>query len=92
MEINIKEVLGYAKFQVDESKMEDFTKSLSALKSMADDLSGFEGEIPALDYRDAMPLRPDVVVPSPGRDVIFANAPEKKAGCFIVPPGKHSAN
>ena len=85
MSMDIRQIASLAKIRIENDEMAAITRGISAVMNIVDQLPDVGGEINALDERDVMPLRPDIVQRSLSRDEILASAPQKNAGCFVVP-------
>lgn len=84
----VKYVANLARLNVSESEADKLAAQMADIIAFADQLSeidtqGIEPTNHAITVENV--LREDTVVPSYERDDLIANAPEKKAGCFLVP-------
>lgn len=84
MKIDVKHIASLAKLQVGDDEIPMLEDQMKYILGMVDNLPEIDGVI-AVDKKNVMSLRPDEVVPSLSRDEVLANAPQKQAGCIVVP-------
>ena len=84
----VKYVANLARLNVSEAEADKLAAEMGDIIAFADQLSeidtqGIEPTNHAIRVENV--LREDTVMPSYERDELIANAPEKRAGCFMVP-------
>ena len=84
----VKYVANLARLNVSEAEADKLAAEMGDIIAFADQLSeidtqGIEPTNHAIRVENV--LRADTVMPSYERDELIANAPEKRAGCFMVP-------
>lgn len=82
--IDLRHVSGLAKLKIEEDKLSEFERQMEHILGMVDGLPEIEGKF-KVDEKNVMSLRPDEIVPSLSRDEVLENAPQKQAGCIVVP-------
>ena len=85
MEIDVRHIAKLSKLEIPNDKLEAFTKELTALVGMVENLPELTSADALLDVEDTMPLRADETRPSYPREAILQNAPKQANGCFVVP-------
>lgn len=85
MKIDVRHIAKLAKLRLDEDKVPMFERQMEDILGMVEGLP----EIPAgekqADPDNKMELRPDIVGSSLTRDEVLQGAPQKQAGCIVVP-------
>ena len=85
MEIDIKHIAKLARLRIEDDEIEEVQKKMLSILEMVENLPELSGKNIGLDRSNPMELRKDEVKPSMKRDLILANAPETRSGCFMVP-------
>lgn len=85
MKIDVRHIAKLAKLQLDDDKIPVFEKQMEDILGMVENLPKITGESFAVDPDNVMTLRQDEVLPSLSRDDVLKNAPQKQAGCIVVP-------
>ena len=85
MKIDIDHLCKLSRLSIDEDKRELFANQMSDIVDMVAKLPPIEDEISFLDENNPMELRHDEIRPSLQRDEILAIAPDRQAGCIVVP-------
>ena len=85
MEIDIKHIAKLARLRIEDNEIEEVQKKMLSILEMVENLPELSGKNIGLDRSNPMELRKDEVKPSMKRDLILANAPETRYGCFMVP-------
>ncbi len=85
---DVKKVALLSRLELTDAEIEAQREHLNGLLAEFDKLQ--ELDVTGLEptshpYPMTNVLRNDVIVPSLPRDVVLANAPEKRDGCFVVP-------
>ncbi len=83
----VRRVATLARIAFTEQQLEPFAAQLSAILDYVHQLDelDLEGVEPTAHVHDAVnAFRDDEVRPSPGRDAMLANAPDRDGGCFRV--------
>lgn len=85
---DVKKVARLSRLELTDNEIEAQRGHLNGLLAQFDklqelDLAGLEPT--SHPYPMTNVLRNDVIVPSLSRDLVLANAPEKRDGCFVVP-------
>lgn len=84
----VKHLAGLAKIGLSEAEAERLAGELSGMAAFADKLAELDVEGVAATTHGTQvvsALREDVMVQSPPRDVILANAPAHDDACFLTP-------
>ena len=84
MSIDIKHIAKLAKLKIEDDEIAKFEKEMEDIIKMVENLPELDGKL-TIDENNCMDLREDVVVPSLRRDEAIGNAPQKQAGCVVVP-------
>lgn len=84
MKIDVKHIAGLAKLRIGDGEIPLIEEQMKNMLDMVDNLPEINGVI-AVDANNVMALRPDEIIPSLSRDEVLANAPQKQAGCIVVP-------
>ena len=85
MSIDIRHIAKLARLKVDDSQIEKIEAQMQSIVDMVEDLPDVEEDL-IVDPNNAMELRKDVAVPNKfTREELTKNAPNIKAGCFVVP-------
>jgi len=85
VKIDIRHTAKLAKLWLNEKETADFEKQMDDILSIVETLPELPDDGFLLDPENVMSLRPDVAEPSLLRDELLANAPQKQAGCVVVP-------
>lgn len=85
MQIDVRHIAKLAKLRLDEDKVPTFERQMQDILGMVENLPAITDESILADPENAMELRPDVVGDSLSRDELLKNAPQKQAGCIVVP-------
>ena len=85
MKIDIDHLCKLSRLSIDEDKKELFANQMSDIVDMVAKIPAIEDEISFLDEKNPMELREDVINTSLTREAVLANAPDKQAGCIVVP-------
>lgn len=85
MRIDISHVAKLSRLYMDEAQKEVFNRRLESMLDLVGNLPAIDEDDNALDTKNPMRLREDVVVPSFDREDILSNAPSAQAGCYVVP-------
>ena len=85
MKIDIDHLCKLSRLSIDEDKKEAFAQQMSSIVDMVANLPAIDDELSFLDESHPMELREDVIRPSLKREEILAIAPDKQAGCIVVP-------
>lgn len=85
MEIDVRHVATLARLKIDENKVDAFTKEMTDILKMVENLPPLESKGALLDPENTMCLRADIVEESYPREEILRNAPKQADGCFLVP-------
>ena len=85
MKIDVRHTAKLAKLWLDENEIEDFEKQMNEILRIVETLPELPDDGFLLDPENVMSLRPDIVEPSLSRSELLANAPQKQAGCIVVP-------
>lgn len=85
MNIDVKYIAKLSRLKVDDSEIAKFEKDMGNIISMMDNLSDLEDITSLLDKDNSMELRKDIAENNFKRDELMQNAPQIKAGCFVVP-------
>lgn len=84
MKIDVKHIASLAKLRIGDDEIPLIEEQMKNMLDMVDNLPEIDGVI-AVDANNVMALRPDEIIPSLSRDEVLANAPQKQAGCIVVP-------
>jgi aspartyl-tRNA(Asn)/glutamyl-tRNA(Gln) amidotransferase subunit C len=85
VKIDLKHIAQLAKLHFEDSEIADFERGMSGILEMVDKLPKLPDDGFLLDPKNVMRLRPDDIAESLSRDDVLANAPQKQAGCVVVP-------
>lgn len=85
MKIDVRHTAALAKLRLDEDKIEQFAAQMQDIVSMVEQLPEIDSELTLADRSNPMLLRADEIGPSLTRDELLGNAPQKQAGCIVVP-------
>ncbi len=85
MKIDIKHIAKLSCLHVDEDKIEQLEKQMSDMITMVEHLPELSQGDLSLSVENKMELRKDEIKPSYSRDSMLSNAPQKQAGCIVVP-------
>ena len=85
MKIDIKHIAKLSCLHVDEDKIEQLEKQMSDMITMVEHLPELSQGDLSLSVENKMELRKDEIKPSYSRDSMLLNAPQKQAGCIVVP-------
>ena len=85
---DIEYVASLAKLKIPENEMGNLTRQMDEIVNMANKVSELDTEnVEPTNHilRVQNVMREDVVIPSYDRNEIIKNAPNKEAGCIVVP-------
>ena len=85
MKIDVRHIAALAKLRLPEDKVEQFERQMQDILNMVENLPPIEDGLIEIDPGNTMALRPDTPGKSLGRDEFLALAPQKQAGCIVVP-------
>jgi aspartyl-tRNA(Asn)/glutamyl-tRNA(Gln) amidotransferase subunit C len=85
MKIDIKHIAKLSCLHVDEQNIPNLEKQMSDMITMVEHLPELSSGNLSLSVENKMELRKDEIKPSYSRDSILMNAPQKQAGCIVVP-------
>ena len=85
MKIDVRHIAKLAKLRLYENEIAAFEEQMNEILDIVEALPEFPDDGFLLDPENVMPLRPDVVAESLPRDELLENAPQKQAGCIVVP-------
>ncbi|MCL2033852.1 MAG: Asp-tRNA(Asn)/Glu-tRNA(Gln) amidotransferase subunit GatC [Oscillospiraceae bacterium] len=85
MKIDVRHTAKLAKLWLNENEIADFEKQMNEILRIVETLPELPDDGFLLDPENVMSLRPDIVEPSLSRSELLANAPQKQAGCIVVP-------
>lgn len=85
MNIDIQHIAQLSRLHIEDDKLEKFEKDMQSIVEMANKLPHLDEEL-NVDENSVMTLREDKAESGKfTRDELFANAPQVKAGCLVVP-------
>lgn len=85
MDIDIRHIAKLSRLHIEDDKLEKFEKDMQGIVEMANNLPHLDEEL-LIDENNVMTLREDKAESGKfTRDELFANAPQVKAGCLVVP-------
>ena len=85
MDIDIQKIAKLSRLQISPQEEKKFQKEMSDILHMVEHLPDIaEGDF-GVDPSHPMQLRKDIAVEKQNREEILQNAPQKEAGCFVVP-------
>ena len=85
MNIDIQHIAQLSRLHIEDDKLEKFEKDMQSIVEMANKLPRLDEEL-SVDESNVMTLREDKAESGKfTRDELFANAPQVKAGCLVVP-------
>ncbi len=85
LKIDIKHIAKLSCLHVDEENVPILEKQMNDMIEMVENLPELSDRNLNPSVENKMELRKDVIEPSFSRDIILANAPQKQAGCIVVP-------
>jgi aspartyl-tRNA(Asn)/glutamyl-tRNA(Gln) amidotransferase subunit C len=85
MKIDIKHIAKLSRLRVNDDEVEKFTQDMENIVSMIENLPQLDDTGALVDPTNPMILREDVAEHRFRRDELMQNAPQKKAGCVVVP-------
>jgi aspartyl-tRNA(Asn)/glutamyl-tRNA(Gln) amidotransferase subunit C len=85
MNIDIKHIAKLARLRIEDDQLDKFESEMENIVGMVEKLPDIQDEM-TLDPDNPMILRKDVAVQDKfTRQELMQNAPQVKAGCFVVP-------
>ncbi len=85
VKIDIRHIAKLSRLELGDDKIEQFERDMRNIVEMAQRLPHLDENL-ALDEHNVMKLREDIAKPCGlTREELFANAPQVKAGCIVVP-------
>lgn len=85
MNIDIKHIAKLARLRIEDDQLDKFESEMQNIVGMVEKLPDIQDEM-TLDPDNPMILRKDVAVQDKfTRQELMQNAPQVKAGCFVVP-------
>lgn len=85
MDIDIRHIAKLSRLHIEEDKLEKFEKDMQDIVEMANNLPHLDEQL-SVDETNVMTLREDKAESGKfTREELFANAPQVKAGCLVVP-------
>lgn len=85
MKIDVRHIAKLAKLKLDEEKIPMFERQMEDILGMVEGLPEISENEKPTDTDNVMELRPDTVGKSLARDELLRGAPQKQAGCIVVP-------
>lgn len=85
MKIDIKHIAKLSRLRVNDDEVEKFTHDMENIVSMIENLPQLDDTGALVDPANPMILREDVAEHRFRREELMQNAPQKKAGCVVVP-------
>lgn len=87
MSIDVFELAALSKLSIGDGNLKDETVIRKEIESVVELMHLPEMEVPTelVEDRNPMTLRDDIPEKSLSRDEVLQNAPQKQAGCFVVP-------
>lgn len=85
MKIDVRHVAALAKLRLPEDQIERFESQMEDMLNMVERLPPAGDGAVEVDPLNIMELRPDIPGQSLGREEFLALAPQKQAGCVVVP-------
>ena len=85
MKIDIKHIAKLSCLHIEEESIPTLEKQMNEMIEMVENLPELSDRNLNPKIENKMDLRKDEICPSYSRDSILANAPQKQAGCIVVP-------
>lgn len=85
MKIDIKHIAKLSCLHVEEKNISSLEKQMIEMIEMVENLPELSDQALTPKIENKMELRKDQIQPSYSRDSVLANAPQKQAGCIVVP-------
>lgn len=85
LKIDIKHVAKLSCLHIDEESIPTLEKQMNEMIEMVENLPELSDRALSPKIENKMDLRKDEIQPSYSRDSMLANAPQKQAGCIVVP-------